>query len=267
MPGPFPGMDPWLENPDLWPDVHLGLIAGMRAILNQLLPPGYIARSEERCRILPIGPSMYPDVFLIDRPLAPGVTVSSGNAVMTPPHDLPRLIEESPQEPKEHYLDILHVATGYRVVTTIEVLSPTNKDPNSGGRQDYLKKQREILASETHLIEIDLLRAGQHTVAAPRKVSTPDDPWDYTICLHRGGDGKRYAVWAVPLRQRLPRIVIPLDAGVPEIVLDLQAIFDRSYDEGGYSRLMDYRGNPVPPLPASDAAWADALLRERGLRE
>ena len=24
----FPGMDPWLERPDLWPDVHNGLIDG-----------------------------------------------------------------------------------------------------------------------------------------------------------------------------------------------------------------------------------------------
>ena len=68
------------------------------------------------------------------------------------------------------------------------------------------------------------------------------------------------------MRQRLPRIAVPLDAGVPDVVLDLQAVLDRCYDEGAYARKIDYSQPPIPPLRPEDATWAEALLREKGLR-
>ena len=37
MPSPFPGMDPCLEKPSLWPDVHHELISEIRATLNRHL--------------------------------------------------------------------------------------------------------------------------------------------------------------------------------------------------------------------------------------
>jgi uncharacterized protein DUF4058 len=52
----------------------------------------------------------------------------------------------------------------------------------------------------------------------------------------------------------------------PDLVLDLQAVFDRCYDEGPYARRVDYRREPSVLLPRADAEWADQLLRERGLR-
>ena len=55
-----------------------------------------------------------------------------------------------------------------RVVTTIEVLSLANKTPGEKGRDLYLRKQREVLDGDIHLVEIDLLRGGTHTTAAPR---------------------------------------------------------------------------------------------------
>src|SRR5437868_276860 len=43
---PFPGMDPYLEEPNLWPDVHLTLIIAIRAVLNASMPPGYAASAD-----------------------------------------------------------------------------------------------------------------------------------------------------------------------------------------------------------------------------
>jgi hypothetical protein len=71
----------------------------------------------------------------------------------------------------------------------------------------------------------------------------------------------------VTVRQRLPRIRVPLAAEDPDLTLDLQPILDRCYDAGPYVRRIDYRRDPPVPLSASDAAWADTLLRERGLRD
>jgi Protein of unknown function (DUF4058) len=51
MPSPFPGMDPYLETPDLWPDVHHELMSQIRAALNPRIKPHYVARVELRVYI------------------------------------------------------------------------------------------------------------------------------------------------------------------------------------------------------------------------
>ena len=66
MAGPFPGMDPYLEDPVLWPGVHQGLITGIRNTLNQLLPPGYIADMGERIYVMQPDRSIYPDVAIFE---------------------------------------------------------------------------------------------------------------------------------------------------------------------------------------------------------
>ncbi len=38
MPSPFPGMDPYLESPDWFPDLHDGLIFCLKESLQNLLP-------------------------------------------------------------------------------------------------------------------------------------------------------------------------------------------------------------------------------------
>src|SRR5436309_8877941 len=52
MPSPFPGMDPFLENPDLWPDVHHGLVSELQAQLNRVVMPRYVARVELRVYLI-----------------------------------------------------------------------------------------------------------------------------------------------------------------------------------------------------------------------
>ena len=47
--------------------------------------------------------------------------------------------------------------------------------------------------------------------------------------------------------------------------LELQPLVNEAYRNGTYEDT-DYRRDPVPPLDPEDAAWADALLREKGLR-
>jgi hypothetical protein len=153
------------------------------------------------------------------------------------------------------------------VVTVLEVLSPSNKRAGSDGRRVYRTKQREILSSPTHLLELDLLRQGEHTVVAPSPERLlRQGPYDYLVSLSRGSQRDRCQVWAVTLRQRLPRILVPLADGEDDLVLDVQALFDRVYDDGGYADEIDYGTEPVVPLSPLDAKWADAWLRKQGLR-
>jgi hypothetical protein len=268
MPGPFPGMDPYLEDPAEWQGVHNTFITFLWVALQAILPPDYAARAEERCYIVHPERAVVPDVSVWHTPLPAPAPPSgrSGVAALEPLPDPPLVIKLLPFEVREMYLHIVRRKERQRVVSAIELLSPTNKAEGTDGWRLYRQKQHQMLDSRTHFIEIDLLRQGEHTVAAPAELLLQYGYWDYIVCLHRGGQDTDLEVWMSTIRQRLPRIAVPLDEGDPDVTLDLQAVFDRYYDEGGYNRDLDYTQEPVPPLKEPDAVWADALLRAKGLR-
>jgi hypothetical protein len=259
-------MDPYLEHPDRWPGMHQSLIYVARSALNEVLPSEYVADIGERVYVVQPKRGTYPDLVVLESPPAQGPAPrSTRGATVAGPSDPPWVLTVHPVELREVFIQILPVSDQDRVVAVIEFLSPSNKAPSSEGRQLYLTKQQELLKSQTHLIEIDLLHQGEHTVAAPRDRLLEMGTWDYLACLHRAGQSERYEVWPVSLRKRLPRILVPLAEGDPDVVLDLQAIFDRAYDDGPYARRIDYRRDLPAGLSAEDAEWARALLRERGL--
>jgi hypothetical protein len=265
MAGPFPGMDPYLEDPAYWQGVHNRLIDYIDSVLNKLLPEPYAAYTEVRCYIERSEDSIRPDVLLQTK-LRSTVKTGGSGAALADASDIPLHFEVWPIESREAYISIRDVTRKQRVITTIEMLSHANKTTRNDGRRLYREKQEKILASESHLIEIDLLRAGTFTAAVPLTVFEPGENPDYLVCLHRAKTGGAFDVWPVNIRQRLPRIDVPLEEGVPDVVLDLQAVMDRAYDEGSYIRKTDYTQSPVPPLKDDDRAWADAVLKERGLR-
>ena len=171
------------------------------------------------------------------------------------------------EEVREPYLEIIEPGAGNRLITAIEILSPSNKTPGDEGRGSYRKKQDEVLNSDIHLLEIDLLRGGAHTVApAYEDILLKCSNWDYLISLHRHQKRWKYELWHCSLRSPLPKIMVPLTAGDTDITIDLQSIFDTVYDEGYFPRRIDYRSVPAKPLNPGDEAWADNLLKAKGLR-
>jgi hypothetical protein len=267
MPSPFPGMDPYLEAPDIWPGFHSGFITFACTALNNILPSGYVADMGERLYVVQSGRGIYPDLALWESRRSP--PAASDESEATPRADSrPRwVIPVAEEAVREVFIQILSPPRFGRTVTVIEMLSPTNKTAGSDGRQQYLAKQAELLRSETHLIEIDFLRRGEHTVAAPRARLDEMGTWDYLVCLHRAARPERYEIWPVHIRERLPMIRVPLAGDDPDVELALQPIFDRSYDEAPYQRILDYGAEPAPPLSPPDNEWARALLRERGSLE
>ncbi len=261
MPSPFPGMDPYLEDPTLWPDLHQSLITYIRDILQPTVRPRYHVRIGERLYVVEPPRGIYPDVSILRRgpaPAMPGVAT-----MMTP--DAPVLVRMPPEETRQVFVEIVDLTRGGQVVTVIEVLSPTNKT-SGDGRDEYRRKQKEVLASAVSLMEIDLLRFGAHTVMAPEHSLHALPAWHYLVALSRANQRDQVAVYPISMRQRLPRVAIPLTDPDPDVVLDLQAVFERCYDNGAYSDLLDYTRPPQEPLAEQDAAWADTLLREKGLR-
>ncbi len=188
MPSPFPGMDPYLESPVIWPDVHHGLISESQPQQNPHLRPRYVARVELRDYISddddPGRQVLIPDLR---------VERSPGRKGMKQPKKEPALAAVEPlilrtlmdEEIQEAFLKIIHVETE-ELVTLIEVLSPTNKIRGSSGRKSFMEKRQEIMNTEVNWVEIDLLRAGVHSVTDP-----PLPPSDYCILVSRGDQRTR----------------------------------------------------------------------------
>jgi len=159
----------------------------------------------------------------------------------------------------EAYLEVREVGAEV-VIAAIEILSPSNKRPGEG-RRVYETKRERVLASVTHLIEIDLLRGGE-----PMRMSGDIARADYRILISRGDHRPRADLYAFGVRQPIPAFALPLQREDAEPRFDLQTLLAELYDRAGYDLAIDYRGEPVPPLSAEDAVWADALLRAQGLR-
>lgn len=266
MPSPFPGMDPYLEHPNLWMSVHEAFVTYAAEQLNAILPQRYVASINGRLYIAQPQRDIYLNMAVMEHP---SVRASEGNGhtAMAIAIDAPLKVILEPVETREAFIEIISLMPHERVVTIIEVLSPSNKKASSEGRRLYLEKQREVLASDVHLIEIDLLRYGEHTVAVPKEALLERGvKWDYLVCLHRGGQGAVYEVWLFTVRQRMPRIAVPLAGDDPDVPLDLQAVFNRCYDAGRFANRVDYAGEPFTPLREDDMRWADAILRACGAR-
>jgi Protein of unknown function (DUF4058) len=206
MPSPFPGMDPYLEHPGMWPEVHHRLISAIADALEQALSLDYRVAIEKR--------------------------------------------STSPEEVKEGYLEIRDIATG-EAVTTIEVSA-------------HKPKPQTVLGSQTHLVEIDLLRGGEAMVG---QVAASDyrilvSRWSPTD--HRSSASRpRAELYAFNLEEPIPIVGIPLKSGDAEVALDLQTLLAKIYDRARYTLTIDYTQTPTPPLRQTAQAWAQALIDRR----
>jgi hypothetical protein len=249
-------MDPFIESRRIWSDFHLDLAAEIRAHLNTRIQPGYyatavtyvtydvieVAQSEPR--------AVSPDVRVWRT--EPHVPTPGAMAVIDPPPVQSMVPLEVPVrlakvEVREAGADTL--------VTAIEILSPINKRPGRE-RQKYLRKQRELLRSEVHVMELDLLRGGDRS---PLETALPLAP--YYVTLARVEHRPYIDVWPIQFTARLPVLPVPLSAPDPDVPLDLGAIVPAVYERGGYATRIDYRQPvPPPPLEAEQQTWVAQLL-------
>jgi hypothetical protein len=105
------------------------------------------------------------------------------------------------EEHRERFVEIYEDDPEMRLVTTIEVLSPSNKRPNTEGWEQYQSKRYSALLGGVHLVELDLLRGGQR----PRM----RDPWPkspYVLLVGRANQKLRCHVWTASFDRPLPLI-------------------------------------------------------------
>ena len=269
MKSPFPGMDPYIEACGLWGDFHLSLIAEIQVALARAAPERYLVRAGERSYIV-----LVEEEGKASHPFVPDVSVSterrkkkkpsrkkSGTVVAEPvisaePVLMRAFIEE---EHREAFVEIYEAAPEQRLVTSIEVLSPSNKRPGTPGYELYLRKRQSLLLGEANLVEIDLLRGGSRM---PMLDPWPDSP--YTVLVARARKFGLCRVWPVYFQMRSPSIPIPLLKPDPDLLLDLQPMIDSIYQRSRYERSINYSRPLAPPLDAAEALWLEKQLREQG---
>jgi hypothetical protein len=253
MLSPFPGMDPYLEDPGLWEDFHTTLIVAIRAEINPLLPAGYVASTDRHVWIESKKPrrrgKREPDVYVARKK-----SVSPAGAATA--FAAPRLISLPLRERRgKPYVKIVDTRDR-RVVTVVELLSPTNK--KSGEHYDqYVAKREEYLASGVNMVEINLLRGGK----LPPLGELEDEDVQYYILVCRATDLPQAEVWPFTVRDAFPDFPVPLGPG-EQLTFNLKPCVDRAYQEARYEQEIEYAGPPLPALSKDDAAWARHLLKK-----
>lgn len=261
MKTPFPGMDPYLEAPGLWPDVHNALALGLRSQIQRQISPRYAAvlvpyTAFETIDITTVR-AIVPDVGVIEREAEPQqqqhVAIAPAPLTGISTMDLPT-----------RYVRIeIRTLTDEALVTAIEILSPVNKRAGSDGAEAYDRKRRELLRSDAHVLEIDLLRAGRRP-----SLETPLPPAPYFVFLSRAGQRPRVEIWPLTLREPIPLLPVPLRQPDPDVAIDIGRALHEAYSDARYDLRIDYSQDPPPPALASeDAVWLDAHLQAYGLRQ
>jgi hypothetical protein len=254
----FPGMDPYLENPQVFPGIHGPMAVYLRDQLTPRIRPRYVASVGERVYVEGLEPRpIGPDVWIRQSSRKNGDLARAEVAVL----DEPALIEVPDIEVRELYIEILDRESGMRVVTVIELVSPSNKYAGPG-RDKYVAKQQEVLQSDAHLVEIDLLRFGPHVLAVPEARVAGRFMYDYLVSVNRASARRnRFEVYPRTVRQPLPWIRVPLAGGDSDVQLDIRAALEQAYEAGSYRERINYDAPCQPPLDPEDQAWANELIR------
>ena len=253
---PFPGMDPYLESPSLWPDVHNSLMNIFREQLAPLLAPKYIAQLDTQIVV-----ERFDDGSFTTEHVLPDVTIARNRLAEAPAGDLliapPPLRMHVPIPTPVRLVTIyIRLRENEKPVAVIELLSPVNKRPGEG-RQTYLAKREAFLQAGVHLIEIDLLRRWPRM---PFEETLPRS--DYLAMVSDMYERPECSVWPINVRQSLPTIPIPLLRPDPPVALDLGQALQTAYERARYDLCIDYQSPCEPPLDTADSAWAATLLTQ-----
>ena len=251
MPSPFPGMNPYLEQRAIWPDFHGAFLYQLREMITKHVSEKYFVQVASRL--------VLHEMSAEERGFLGNADVGIGLSRTEQDHDsnvgmIPAPVEVVLPATEQDWVRSLEIreSRDRRLVTVIELLSPSNKTPGDD-REVYLNKRRGILRSETHLVEIDLRRIG-------RKPSPPElPPSDYYILVSQWENRPRAGIWPFNLRDPIPDAQIPLSSPDAPVSVSLQEALNRAYDSGAFEHYL-YDAPPEPPLNAENAAWAARLI-------
>jgi hypothetical protein len=251
-------MDPYFEDPAVWEEFHHVFITECMYFLSARLPPNYVPKIQERVELISrddaAAEQYLPDVVVArrqnERPIQGGVPTNGGTALALAPVTIPSV--ES-LEVREGYIEILRLPD-YKLVTSIELLSPWNKYGEGIG--EYRHKRRSLVKHGVHVVEIDLLRRGRRT-----QLARPLPDGQYFCFVFRADRRPNVDVYGWQLRDPLPEILVPLSAPDPDLRLELATVVNTAYDRGGYNHKLSYASAAPAPLSTADVEWAAEIAR------
>ncbi len=258
-------MNPYLEA--RWYDFHTRFVAYASDQLNETLPQDLMANTEERVAVehdgIAVEHTYRPDVRIEETERRNGdhlIEPAEPGGVLT--EKAVKLIIAEPAT--ERFIEIMEPQTK-RVVTVIELISPSNK--RGPGLRAYRKKRRQLLGSDVNVVEIDLVRKGNwkalllpHT--SPREKHTP-----YRATLRFAAEPD--AVYLIPmkLQETLPEVPVPLRKGDQPLFLKLQPLVNAVYERGRCEQAINYSATPPEPqMSEEETAWCADIAKKAGLR-
>lgn len=251
---PFPGMDPYVEAASLWEDFHAGMMTSIRLSLEAQIGAAHQAVLVWREYVLESETPLSPPIGKGSEP-----TIAMPPEPVTPPVDPPRpvVLPFWRREVRIPVIEVLERGNANRVVTVVELLSPGDKVAGAG-RISYFKEREQFWETGTNLVEVDLLRAGTPTVRLSPERLASVRPWSYLVAVTRQSP-TRHEVYPIALDGKLPRVGVPLSPGMPDAVLDLQALFTACHltlglDDGHYQQ------SPPPPMTPGEIAWCRTVI-------
>jgi hypothetical protein len=259
-------MDPYIEASGLWPDFHGHLIEHIHGRAADAAPDRYLVRTGERSYLVLVeseGKNSHPfvpDVSVTTPSRRKKGTKAGGAAIAEPageaePITMRAFIED---EHRERFVEIYEATPEQRLVTCVEVLSPSNKALGTPGWDLYHRKRQSLLLGGVNLVEIDLLRGGRRM---PMLDPWPESP--YTLLVARAKKAQLCKAWPAHFRRPLPPIPVPLAKPDSDITLDLQPMVDAIYHRSRYEQSIDYTRPLDPPLGPDETAWLAWRLRAR----
>ncbi|HEX5272354.1 MAG TPA: DUF4058 family protein [Gemmataceae bacterium] len=266
MKSPFPGMDPYIEECGLWADFHDDFINEIKRALAAAAPARYFVQTGERSYIVLADEDgkdrkrFVPDVEVATSSQRDaGEAKAESTAVADP--ETAGAVTMRPfidEHFRENFIEIYEADPEVRLVTCLEVLSPSNKRRGTEGWDVYLRKRNALLLGAANFVEIDLLRGGQRMPMI--------DPWPkspYYILYCRKRRAPNCTVLPAGYRQPLPEVPVPLADPDPDIRLTLQPMVEAVYQRSRYALRINYTRPLTPSLGAEDAAWLAEQMRAR----
>jgi len=250
-------------RPSLWEGFHSAHIGHIRLYLNRLLPPNYVAYSEQSLQIAG------EDEFTMGRPRPDiSITQKSRQPFTEPPPSVITPTWEAEVwealEPVEEWMAVVirEVSGGVigRVVARIELLSPGNK-PGGAHYSAYKARRYECVTSGIPLIEVDFLHESRPVV--PKHPVYPEDegshPYYVSVSDPRPEHSKTQ-VFGFDVGQSLPPVSVPL-AGKEAIVTDFDAIYQAHFEQDRLYVGVDY--SLLPERFGTYSPKDQAYIRER----
>ncbi|NEQ50033.1 MAG: DUF4058 family protein [Leptolyngbya sp. SIO3F4] len=264
MPDMFPGMNPYLEHPDLWPTIHPQFVAALASCLKKEVSNRYNIIIRKRVYRVSGEDSLVVGQSAKKIKLSGLKEASSSRSSHKSSQPIPTYIAV-PQTIQEDYIEIIDHQIG-TTVTIIEVLTPQKKRPGRG-RENYEQRCEAIFGSDTHFVEIDLLRGWE-----PISAYGPSDT-DYQVLVSRSDQRPKAELYTWQVNAPIPFLTLPL--GRPQdgeeaqayCTVDLKQALNDVCSSSVHTLSINYERDPIPPLPKDASHWLANLLEQSGLRQ